>query len=110
MALVINQEIGKNMKLATDGDGFLIDRTDWTAEVMLELAKQSEIEITDDVQVLVTQVRQMYEDDGVVPALRVFSKATGGDRKGTHLNQIFDGGPMKKLAKIAGLPKPTGCV
>ena len=98
------------MNLNIDGDGFLIDRSDWTADVMMELAEHSEITLTPEILDLVTLVRKMYEADGVVPPLRTFSKATGGDRKGTHLNEMFNGAPMKKLAKISGMPKPTGCV
>ncbi len=98
------------MALNVDGDGFLINRDDWSDEAMVELAENSGIEMTDDIRRLVGMVREMFAEDDVVPPLRTFSKADGGDRKGTHLNKLFNGAPMKKLAKLAGLPKPTGCV
>lgn len=93
-----------------DGDGFLLNVNEWTEEVMYEMAKEDGFEITDEVKEYIDKAREMYEADGVVPPLRVFSKATGGDRKGTHLNKAFGGGPMKVIAKYGGLPKPTGCV
>ena len=98
------------MNLKVDGDGFLIDRDDWNEEVMHELAEMKGLKLTEDMVELVHKVRAMYEAEGMVPPLRVFSKATGGDRKGTHLNKLFNGGPMKVLARVGGLPKPTGCV
>lgn len=98
------------MKLNVDGDGFLINRDDWSKELMYDLAKLKALELNEEMIGYVDQVREMYDNDGVVPPLRVFSKATGGDRKGTHLNKLFNGGPMKVLACISGLPKPTGCV
>ena len=93
-----------------DTEGFLINRSDWTEEVMEGLAHADDVELTSDMKEMILLARQMYETDGTVPPLRVFSKATGGDRKGTHLNEMFNGAPMKKIAKWGGLPKPTGCV
>ena len=98
------------MELKVDGDGFLLDRDDWNEEVMHELARRDGVELTDEMVELIYKAREMYETEGVVPPLRVFSKATGGDRKGTHLNKLFNGAPMKKIAKWGALPKPTGCV
>jgi len=93
-----------------DGDGFLIDRSDWSEDVMVEIAETSGIELTEKVRGYCLLARAMYEADGVVPPIRVFGKAVGDDRKGSKLNGIFNGGVMKKIAKLAGLPKPTGCV
>jgi tRNA 2-thiouridine synthesizing protein E len=98
------------MQLEVDGDGFLLDRDVWTTEVMSALARADDVELTSEMEEMILLARKMYEADGVVPPLRTFSKATGGDRKGTHLNEMFNGAPMKKIAKWGGLPKPTGCV
>ena len=98
------------MELNVDGDGFLINRDDWNEEVMYELARQDGVELTDELVGYISKTREMYESEGTVPPLRTFSKETGGDRKGTHLNKAFNGAPMKKIAKWGGLPKPTGCV
>lgn len=98
------------MDLELDGDGFLVDRDAWNLDVMVALAKNDGVDITSDMESMIMLAREMYEEDQTVPPLRVFSKATGGDRKGTHLNEMFNGAPMKKIAKWGGLPKPTGCV
>lgn len=98
------------MNVETDGDGFLINRDDWSEEVMRELAQNENFELTDDHIKYILSARDMYEDEGTVPPLRVFAKAHGMDRKAGPLNELFGGGPMKKIAKYGGLPKPTGCV
>ncbi|MDZ7662437.1 TusE/DsrC/DsvC family sulfur relay protein [Thiohalophilus sp.] len=96
------------MELNLDGEGFLLDRDDWSEEVAKELAKQDEIEIDDQIMDLIHQARHMYEEDGVVPPIRKFAKQTGVSSK--ELYDIFKRGPMKLICKWGGLPKPTGCV
>ncbi|WP_416223978.1 TusE/DsrC/DsvC family sulfur relay protein [Thiohalophilus sp.] len=96
------------VELNLDGEGFLVDRDDWSEEVAKELAKQDEMEIDDQIMDLINQARQMYEEDGVVPPIRKFAKQTGVSSK--ELYDIFKRGPMKLICKWGGLPKPTGCV
>ncbi|MGB5305369.1 MAG: TusE/DsrC/DsvC family sulfur relay protein [Gammaproteobacteria bacterium] len=90
--------------------GFLKSKDDWNEDVMRFIADREGIELTDEVIKYVNSARELYEENAVVPVLREFSKLHGGDRKGTHLNKIFNGGPMKKIAMLGGLPQPTGCV
>ena len=90
--------------------GFLKDPDDWNVEVMQQIADRENIILSDRVKELVDLCRLEYEENQKVPPLREFSKLTGGDRKGTHLNKLFNGGPMKKIAMLGGLPQPTGCV
>lgn len=90
--------------------GFLVNREDWTKDIMLAIAFREGIEMTTKVEEYVTLARKLFIENGTVPALREFSKMTGGDRKGSHFNKIFHGGTMKKIAMLGGLPQPTGCV
>jgi tRNA 2-thiouridine synthesizing protein E len=98
------------MTLERDGDGFLIDMNDWSEDVMHEMANADGFNITEEVEGYIMKAREMYEADGVVPPVRVFAKAYGMDRKAKRLYEVFESGPMKKIAKYGGLPKPTGCV
>lgn len=94
-----------------DGDGFLIDRNDWNETVMHDLAKQDGVTLNDDHINYIMKARQMYENDGVVPPIRNFAKAVGiQDRGAKELYALFETGPMKRICKWGGLPKPTGCV
>ncbi len=103
--LVVN---GKEVEFGEDG--FLTNRDDWNEDVMRTIAAREHIELTGDIEKYVRSAREIYEKERVVPPLREFSKRHGGDRKGSHLNELFHGGPMKKIAMLGGLPKPTGCV
>jgi tRNA 2-thiouridine synthesizing protein E len=96
------------MNLDLDGEGFLRNRDDWSEEVATFLATQDGYEMTDEMMGLITSARHMYEEDGVVPPIRKFSKKVGVDSK--HLYGIFKKGPMKLICKWGALPKPTGCV
>ena len=96
--------------MQTDGDGFLLNRDEWSEEVMVEISKQDGFELSDEHIKYILSARDVFDQEGTVPALRVFAKLHGMDRKAGPLNELFGGGPMKKIAKFGGLPKPTGCV
>ncbi len=91
-----------------DGEGFLVNRDDWSEEVALDLARSDDFEMTEQVMGLIRQARGMYDEDGVVPPIRIFAKKQGVSTK--ELYDIFKKGPMKLICKWGGLPKPTGCV
>jgi len=95
-------------ELKVDGDGFLMDRDDWSEELVPVLAEKDGIEITDQIMHYIMEARRMYEEDGVVPPLRKFAKEMGVTTN--DLYGIFKKGPMKLICKWGGLPKPTGCV
>ena len=93
-----------------DADGILINTSDWSTERMSEMAIEDGFEITDEVEKYIMKAREMFNATGTVPAVRVFAKEFGMDRKAKELYKVFESGPMKKIAKYGGLPKPTGCV
>ena len=90
------------MELNRDGDG--------SEEVMYEMAKSDDMEITEEIKTYINKAREMFNATGTVPAVRIFAKEFGMDRKASKLYDVFKSGPMKKIAKYGGLPKPTGCV
>ena len=93
-----------------DADGFLINTSDWSKEIMKKMADDDGFLITDEIEVYIMKAREMFNETGTVPAVRVFAKEFGMDRKAKKLYDVFESGPMKKIAKYGGLPKPTGCV
>lgn len=96
------------LSVQIDGEGFLVNRDDWSEEVARELASVDEMEISDEIMNYILEARRMYDEDGVVPPIRKFAKAMNVDSK--HLYDVFKKGPMKLICKWGGLPKPTGCV
>ena len=77
---------------------------------MNQMASEDAFEITEEIKTYIEKARQMYNETGTVPAVRIFAKEFGMDRKASKLYDVFKSGPMKKIAKYGGLPKPTGCV
>jgi len=96
-------------QLAVDADGNLADRSDWNEDVARELAKQEGIpNLTSQHWTIINYMRKVSEKEGSAPSIRRLTKESGVDTK--TLYQLFPKGPAKRAAKIAGLPKPVGCI
>ncbi len=99
----------------TDEEGYLQDISLWTRDLAELIAKDENIEMTHDHWEVVTFLRDYYEEYQIAPAVRILTKAikkTLGADKGNskYLYELFPYGPAKQACKIAGLPKPTGCI
>ncbi|MFC1553300.1 TusE/DsrC/DsvC family sulfur relay protein [candidate division KSB1 bacterium] len=98
---------GKTLEF--DADDHLTNLEDWDEGLALELAKDVGIEDLNDRHWLVLNfMRKVYTEEGDAPSIRRLTKESGVQTK--ELYQLFPKGPAKKAAKIAGLPKPTGCI
>ena len=90
-------------------EGFLVDPSQWNEEVAVELARREGIDpLTDRHWEVIRFMRAEYEAKGTGPTVRVLGKTSGVPVK--ELYQLFPKGPAKLAAKIAGIPKPTGCI
>ena len=95
--------------LAFNEEGFMTDHNQWTKDVALELAKQEGIEVlTPEHWKIIDFCRATGMSSGKSPTLRQITTGTGISTK--ELFALFPKGPAKKVAKIAGLGKPEGCV
>jgi dissimilatory sulfite reductase related protein len=98
---------GKN--LALDADGNLANRNDWNEDIAREIATHESIpELTTQHWAVINFMRAVFEKEGDSPTIRRLTKESGVDTK--TLYQLFPKGPAKKAARIAGLPKPKGCI
>lgn len=101
-------EVG-GQQIEVDEDGFIQDPSKWTPEVAAFLAKGEGVEnLTDDHWKVVNYLKEYYEKHGIAPMIRKLCKDTGFTLK--QIYELFPTGPAKGACKIAGLPKPTGCV
>ena len=92
-----------------DDEGFLADPAQWTEEMAVELARRERIDaLTERHWEVVRFMRQQYEQTGSGPNVRLLAKTSGIPVK--ELYQLFPKGPAKTAAKIAGIPKPRGCI
>lgn len=95
--------------LEFDKDGNLANQDDWTPEIAQELAYQEDVgELNDRHWAVINYMRQEFSEKGDAPSIRRLTKESGVSTK--ELYQLFPKGPAKKAAKIAGLPKPKGCI
>jgi tRNA 2-thiouridine synthesizing protein E len=97
------------IQIEVDEDGFIQDPSLWNETVAKVLAGDEEVaEMTDAHWNVVNYIRDYYLKFGIAPMVRKLCKDTGCDLKTMY--QLFPSGPAKGACKIAGLPKPTGCV
>jgi len=98
---------GKEVEI--DEDGFIQDPDEWNDDVAVDLAKTEGVdELGDDHWKLVRYIRDYYLKFQIAPMIRKLCKETGFDLK--YVYKMFPSGPAKGACKVAGLPKPTGCV
>ncbi len=106
-AVGVKEILGKS--LAIDADGNLVNLADWNEEIAMELAKEEGInELTEKHWQVINYMRKVFSESGDAPSIRKLTKESGVDTK--ELYSLFPKGPAKKAAKIAGLPKPKGCI
>jgi dissimilatory sulfite reductase related protein len=96
------------VEINVDGEGYLVNREEWRAEIAEEIAQRDGYAISEEHWKYINAAREMYEQNAVVPPIRKFAKAMEVDAK--YLYELFPKGPMKMICKVGGLPKPTGCV
>jgi dissimilatory sulfite reductase related protein len=92
-----------------DEDGFIQDPSRWNKEIAVALAKIESVEaMSENHWKLVDYLRSYYLEYGIAPMIRRLCKETGFKLK--EIYDLFPSGPAKGACKVAGLPKPTGCV
>ena len=92
-----------------DAEGFFQRPEQWTREMAGDIAAQNGIaELTDRHWLVLDYMRTTYLETGSAPTIRTLGKASGVQIK--ELYRLFPKGPAKLAAKIAGIPKPRGCI
>ena len=89
-------------------EGFLTDPSEWDEQLAESLAAQIGIDLTDEHWKAIRFLRDDYAAQGETATLRRIGTVGGIPTK--TLFQLFPQKPAKKLAYVAGLPKPHGCV
>ena len=90
-------------------EGFFTEPDQWTEEMVPELAAEDGIdELVDEHWTVLRFMRDEYAEKGTGPTVRVLGKTSGVSVK--ELYQLFPKGPAKIAARVAGIPKPRGCI
>ena len=95
-------------EVIVNDEGFFTDPSQWREDMAPQIAGQEGIELTDRHWQVIKFMRHEYEAKGTGPTVRVLGKTSGVTIK--ELYQLFPKGPAKTAAKIAGVPKPRGCI
>jgi tRNA 2-thiouridine synthesizing protein E len=95
--------------VARNDEGFFLDPSQWSEAMVPALAAQEGItDLTDRHWLVIRFMRSEYLEKGTGPTVRVLGKASGVSIK--ELYELFPKGPAKVAARIAGIPKPRGCI
>ena len=98
-----------DLSVDVNEDGFFTDPAQWTEVMVPELARAEHIEeLTADHWWVIKFMRAEYLDKGTGPTVRMLGKTSGVSIKDLYL--LFPKGPAKVAARIAGIPKPRGCI
>lgn len=97
-------------RLDLNEEGFLVRPEEWDDELALFLARQEEDldGLTDEHWAVIRFIRGHYEEKQSAPMVRAICRTTGLPLK--RIYELFPSGPAKGACKVAGLPKPDGCV
>jgi len=97
------------VSIEVDEDGFMAEPENWNETVAAAIATTEGVEgLTEEHWKVVNYLRDYYLKFGVAPMIRKLCKETGF--KLNKIYELFPSGPAKGACKVAGLPKPTGCV
>ncbi|HYN55570.1 MAG TPA: TusE/DsrC/DsvC family sulfur relay protein [Motilibacterales bacterium] len=95
-------------EVQVNDEGFLTEYDQWSEEIAAELAKNIDVEMTEEHWVLIKWLREDYKEKGETATTRRVQTAGGVPTKKQF--ELFPKKPAKKMAYIAGVPKPKGCV
>lgn len=97
-------------QLEVNEEGFLVDPSLWTEELAAFLALKEEglEQLTEDHWSVIRFIRGHFLENDSAPMVRAMCKSTGVPLK--RIYELFPSGPAKGACKLAGLPKPDGCV
>ncbi len=90
-------------------EGFFVHPEEWSEDMVPTLAAREGItQLTDRHWQVIRFMRKEYFEKSTGPTVRVLGKTSGVAIK--ELYELFPKGPAKVAARIAGIPKPRGCI
>jgi tRNA 2-thiouridine synthesizing protein E len=96
-------------EVTVNDEGFFTDPSEWREEMAPQIAAEADIAtLTEPHWQVIKFMRHEYAEKGTGPSVRALSKISGVSIK--ELYELFPKGPAKLAARIAGIPKPRGCI
>ncbi len=91
-----------------DAEGFLTEYDEWDEDLAKQLAANIGVDLTDRHWDVIRFLRADYREQGETATTRRVQTVGGIPTREQF--ELFPKKPAKKMAYIAGLPKPHGCV
>lgn len=92
-----------------NSDGFLKEMSLWSREIAEDLAQRNNLDpLTEDHWTIIDYVKDYYTKVGEGPPIVKISKYTGFNSK--YICKLFPCGVAKGAYRLAGLPRPHGCL
>jgi len=88
-------------------EGYLTNFGQWTKEVGAEIAKENEIDMTDQHWEVIEYLQGKHTNE---EALSIRGIKKSGVVNIKEFYSLFPGGPLKISTMIAGIPKPKSCI
>lgn len=92
-----------------DKDGFMTDPSLWDEQVASAIAEDEGIDSLSETHwKIVNFIREYWKEHDLAPPVRLICKELGVGVR--DLYKLFTSGPARGACRVAGLPKPDGCV
>lgn len=96
-------------EVPVNDEGFFVEPSQWREDMAPEIAIETGVgDLTDRHWQVIRFMRAEFAEKGTGPTVRALGKTSGVGVK--ELYQLFPKGPAKLAARIAGIPKPRGCI
>ena len=95
--------------MSFDGEGFLSDSTQWSEGLAEAIAADLGVgPLGERHWEAIKAARALHAESGKSPNIRKLTSTSDVDTK--ELYTLFPRAPGKTVARIAGIPKPVGCL
>lgn len=92
-----------------DKDGFMLDPAVWDEKVATLIVGEEGIDAMSELHwKIVNYIRNYWKEHDLAPPVRMICKECGASVRDIY--KLFTTGPARGECRIAGLPKPDGCV
>ena len=99
-------------QMQRDREGYIYNPEEWSGELARMLAKEEQIELSDDYWQILCFMREYWQEHLVAPDVRhvveFLMRERGMDKKTAkkHLFDLFPYGYVRQACKIAGMQRP----
>jgi len=92
-----------------DNDGFLVEMTQWSREIAEKLALKNDLgPLSEDHWKIIEYVKDYYQVHHQGPPIVKIGQATGFTPR--RICELFPCGVARGAYRLAGLPRPSGCL